>query len=47
MEAEAGGNPLSELSAFKAFTEKVRDRCKDQPVATEFTSVGAYRVFAI
>jgi hypothetical protein len=47
MEAEGGGGSLTELPAFKAFTAKIRDRCEEPPAATEFSPVGAYRVFAV
>jgi glutathione S-transferase len=41
-EADAGGNPLADLSAFKAFTAEIRERCDEPPVSTAFTQVGAY-----
>jgi hypothetical protein len=46
MEAEGGGAALIELPAFKAFTAKIRERCEEPPAATEFSPVGAYRLFA-
>jgi len=42
-ETDAGGNPLTELEAFRRFQEGVRDRCVEPPVATELTPVGSYR----
>jgi hypothetical protein len=45
MDVEAGAT-LTGLPAFKAFSEQIRDRCDDQPIAMEFTSVGNYRLFA-
>ena len=45
MEAERGSSSLTELAAFKAFTAKMRERCEEPPAATEFSPVGAYRVF--
>ena len=44
-EATDGSNPLSELSAFKAFTAEIRDRCEEPPVAAELKEVGSYRFF--
>jgi hypothetical protein len=44
MDAEAGAT-LTSLPAFKAFSEKIRDRCDDQPIATEFVVVGNYHLF--
>jgi hypothetical protein len=38
-----GNNPLLELSAFKAFTEGVKERCDEPPVSTPVTRVGSYR----
>ena len=45
-EAEDGNNPLRELSAFKAFTAEIRDRCEEPPVAAELKEVGSYRFFS-
>lgn len=45
LEAADGSNPLAELSAFKAFTAGVRDRCEEQPVAVDLNEVGSYRFF--
>lgn len=42
LEADAGGNPLADLPAFKAFTAEVRERCEEAPVTMEFSEVGAY-----
>ncbi len=44
-EAADGRNPLSELSAFKAFTAEIRDRCEEPPVAAELQEIGSYRFF--
>ncbi len=35
-------NPLVELPAFKAFQEKLKERCVEPPVVTEMSAVGAY-----
>ena len=41
-----GSNPLTALSAFKAFTAQIRDRCDEPPLTTELSAVGSYRFFA-
>jgi hypothetical protein len=46
LETGAGDNLLTSTSAFKAFVEGIRDRCVDPPVSTEFTAIGAYRLFS-
>ena len=38
-------NPLTELSAFKAFAAGVKERCEEPPVAVELHEIGAYRFF--
>jgi hypothetical protein len=43
IETADGKNPLSSLSAFKAFTEQIKDRCDESPVAVDLHEVGAYR----
>jgi hypothetical protein len=35
-------NPLDAVGAFKAFTEKIRERCDEAPVTTELTAVGTF-----
>lgn len=45
-EAAEGTNPLSGLSAFKAFTAGIRDRCEEPPVAVDLKEVGSYEFFA-
>ena len=44
-EAANGRNPLTELSAFKAFTAGVRDRCQEPPITVELNEIGSYGVF--
>jgi len=45
-EAEAARNPLVELSAFKAFTADIRDRCEEPPSTMDLREmVGSYRFF--
>jgi hypothetical protein len=38
------GNPLGALSAFKAFTANIADRCEEPPVPMELSPVGSYRL---
>ena len=40
-----GVNPLTELSAFKAFTAGIKDRCEETPVTTHLNEVGSYEFF--
>jgi hypothetical protein len=44
-DAADGRNPLTELSAFKAFVAGVRDRCDEPPVTVELSEIGSYGVF--
>ena len=37
------GNPLGGLAAFRAFTERVNERCDEPPVTVQLDEVGAYR----
>ncbi len=41
---EAEANPLQDLSAFKAFTADIRERCDEPPVAVELSEIGSYRL---
>ena len=45
LEAEDGGNPLRELSAFKEFTDKIEDRCEEAPTSAELNEIGSYGFF--
>jgi hypothetical protein len=45
LESVDGRNPLGELSAFKAFTAGIRDRCEEPPAAMDLKEVGSYRLF--
>lgn len=45
IETETGDNPLSQSSAFQAFQAGIKDRCEEQPVATDIEEVGSYRFF--
>jgi hypothetical protein len=40
-----GGNPLTEIAAFKAFAAGVKDRCEEPPATSELTEIGSYGVF--
>jgi hypothetical protein len=44
-EGTEGANPLATLSAFKAFTADIKDRCEEPPVAADLKEVGSYRFF--
>ena len=39
------GSPLLALSAFKAFTAAIRERCEEPPVTATLTEVGSFRFF--
>ena len=38
-------NPLTGLSAFKAFAAGVKERCEEPPVVVELHEIGSYRFF--
>ena len=44
VEDSGGANPLSALSAFKAFTADIKDRCEEPPQAMQLSEVGSYRL---
>jgi hypothetical protein len=44
-ETPDGNNPLTALSAFKAFGATIKDRCEELPLVIELTEVGSYRFF--
>lgn len=35
-------NPLDTISAFKAFAERIKERCDEPPVVVELTEIGAF-----
>ena len=37
-------NPLQALASFRAFTEKVAERCDEPPETTELTPVGTFGI---
>ena len=41
---EGDGNPLQELSAFKAFTADIGERCDEPPVVVDLSEIGSYRL---
>jgi hypothetical protein len=45
LEVADGSNPLAELSAFKAFTAEIQDRCEEQPVVMHLKEIASYRFF--
>jgi len=44
-ETEDGRSPLGDVQAFARFTENVRERCDEPPVATEMDEIGSFRFF--
>lgn len=42
---ETDVNPLPNMPAFQAFQADIKDRCEEQPVATELEEVGSYHFF--
>jgi hypothetical protein len=44
-EATNGGNPLTTLPEFKAFSADIAERCDELPVTTALTEVGSYNAF--
>ena len=45
VETADGSNPLTALSAFKAFTAEIQDRCEEPPVAVDLNEIGSYALF--
>ena len=45
LETGDGSNPLRKLSAFKAFTAGIRDRCEEPPAAVTLREVASYGFF--
>ena len=44
-ETEDGRSPLGDVEAFARFTENVRERCDEPPVAAEMDEIGSFRFF--
>ena len=38
-----GSNPLTQSAAFQSFLVGIKERCEEQPVATDLTAIGSYR----
>ena len=47
LEAADGSHPLNNLSAFKAFTAEIQDRCEEPPVAVDLNEIGSYALFGV
>ena len=45
VETADGSNPLSDLSAFQAFTNSAGDRIEGEPVVTRLKEFRSYRLF--
>ena len=45
LEVTDTSNPLTDLSAFKAFTADIKDRCEEPPVSVKLNEVGSYEFF--
>jgi SnoaL-like polyketide cyclase len=45
IETADGNNPLAQSAAFRSFQAGIKDRCEEQPVATDLTEIGSYRLF--
>jgi hypothetical protein len=44
-ETEDGRNPLLDVEAFRKFLSGISERCDQQPVTTELTEIGSFRLF--
>jgi hypothetical protein len=42
IETADGSNPLAQSAAFKSFQAGIKDRCDEEPVASELTEIGSY-----
>jgi hypothetical protein len=43
LDAEDGGNPLTEVEAFARFQEGIADRCEEAPVVAQLREIGSFR----
>jgi hypothetical protein len=43
--ADGASSPLPEVTAFQAFTEKIRERCDEPPASVEVSRIGSYGLF--
>ena len=39
---DIGDNPLGEVAAFRAFTEKIASRCDEPPLVIDLRQIGSY-----
>jgi hypothetical protein len=46
IETADGSNPLTQSAAFKVFQAGIKDRCEEQPIASDLTVIGSYRLFS-
>lgn len=46
IETADGSNPLTQSAAFKMFQAGIKDRCEEQPIASDLTMIGSYRLFS-
>jgi hypothetical protein len=44
VETKDGSNPITELDAFRAFQNGIKDRCIEPPQSGDVTVVGNYRM---
>ena len=45
IETTDGANPLTQLSAFQAFSADIKERCEEPPQVVDLTEVDSYRFF--
>jgi hypothetical protein len=45
VESPNGKSPLPSVAAFRAFTDRIGERCEVAPVSTKATLLGSYRLF--
>jgi hypothetical protein len=46
IETADGSNPLTQSAEFKVFQAGIKDRCAEQPIASDLTVIGSYRLFS-
>jgi hypothetical protein len=46
IETADGSNPITQSAEFKAFQAGIKDRCEEQPIASDLTVIGSYRLFS-
>lgn len=45
IETSDGMNPLTQIAAFKEFSERIKDRCDEPPVAVDLDEVATFRLY--